>query len=69
MPGLITVFLVMVVGMSEATAAIVGPILFSIGASLVLGAVGKLFTKGPSASSLTNQVASRTITSRPAVET
>ncbi|PYT48485.1 MAG: hypothetical protein DMG44_14430 [Acidobacteria bacterium] len=36
----------------------------SLGASLVLGAVSKLFSKGSGVSSLTNQVASRTVTSR-----
>lgn len=36
----------------------------NLGVSLVLGEVSKLFQKGPSSSSLTSQLASRTVTSR-----
>jgi hypothetical protein len=43
------------------------PLIF-MGASLILGSVSKLFTKGATSSSLTSQIASRTITSRQAVE-
>ena len=36
----------------------------SLGFSLVLGQISKLFVKGPSASSLSHEVANRTVTSR-----
>jgi len=68
MPQLISVFLVVVLGMSEAIAGVLAPVLLSIGASLVLGQVAKMFQKGPSASSLSSQSASRTITSRQGFE-
>jgi predicted phage tail protein len=64
MPPVIEFILVLGFGFSEAVAGIVAPILFALGSSLVLGEISKLFAKGPSASSLTNQIASRTIVSR-----
>lgn len=39
----------------------------AIGTSLVLGQISKLFQKGPSSSSLSTQLASRTVTSRQAI--
>jgi hypothetical protein len=41
--------------------------ILSIGASLVLGQISKLFQKNPSGSSLSSQLASRTVTSRQAI--
>ncbi len=55
------------IGISAATAAILAPMILSFGASLLLGAISKLFSKGPSASSLTNQLNNRTVTTRQAV--
>src|SRR5579859_2311053 len=55
------------IGVSAGVAAVLAPMILSLGASLVLGAVSKLFVKKPSGSSLTSQVASRSITSRQAV--
>ncbi|HEV1991380.1 MAG TPA: phage tail protein, partial [Candidatus Dormibacteraeota bacterium] len=53
-----------ILGASEAVAVALAPILLSLGVSMVLGEISKLFAKGPSGSSLTSQLASRTVTSR-----
>ena len=52
---------------SPAWATFIATELLALGASVVLGQVSKLFAKGPSASSLASQLASRTIISRPAL--
>lgn len=52
------------IGFSVAAATFLAPIVLSLGASMVLGAVSKMFAKGPSSSSLTNQLASRSIVTR-----
>jgi hypothetical protein len=54
-------------GASAAWAAFLAPVILSLGASLVLGAISKLFAKGSNSSSLISQAASRTVTSRQAV--
>jgi hypothetical protein len=51
-------------GASQAWAAFLAPIILSLGASLVLGEITKLFVKGPGVSSLSNELASRTVTAR-----
>jgi hypothetical protein len=51
-------------GASEAAAAFLAPFILSLGASLALGAISKMFVKGPSSSSLATQVAGRTMVSR-----
>src|SRR2546430_11686215 len=55
------------IGVSASWAAFLAPALLSLGASIVLGQITKLFAKGPSVSSLASQLASRTITSRQAI--
>ena len=54
-------------GVSALWAGFLAPVLLSLGASLVIGQISKLFAKGPSISSLANQLASRTIVSRQAM--
>ena len=51
-------------GLSWAAATALTSMLLSLGASVALGAISKMFTKGPSSSSLTSQMASRSVTSR-----
>jgi hypothetical protein len=64
---IIAVFLYFGVEISVATATAILTSVISLGASLVLGAISKLFTKGPGSSALTHQMSSRTVTSRQAV--
>src|SRR6266702_2226825 len=52
------------IGVSAGVAAVLAPMILSLGASLLLGAISKLFIKGPSGSSLTSQLSSRSVTSR-----
>src|SRR6266576_2626877 len=59
-------FLIEAFGVTAALAIInfVTYSLLAIGANLVLGAISKMFTKGPGSSSLSSQLASRTVTTR-----
>jgi predicted phage tail protein len=55
-----------------AAAIVIGAItgivpLIMLGGSLILGSISKMFAKGSSASSLSHEIANRTITSRQAV--
>jgi len=54
-------------GVSAVWAGFLATELLSLGASVLLGQISKLFAKGPSSSSLANQLASRTVISRQAM--
>src|ERR1700674_804507 len=71
MPAVIAaiVFVLEALGASAAFAAFLAPVLLSVGASLLLGEVSKMFANSnkPTTSPLPSQRASRTVTSRQAV--
>ena len=66
MPPIFLAIAVAVIDAAEALAPFLAPLL-ATGASLVLGQIAKMFQKGPSSGSLSSQVASRTMASRPAL--
>jgi len=71
MPPIIAaiVFVIEAIGISAAVAGVLAPMILSLGVSLVLGEISKMFANSsrPTSSSLATQIASRTVTSRQAI--